>query len=555
MPRKPNEAKVFLALQAIQSSQKISLRRAAQIYEVPRVTLARRARGTQPQAGRRDKQRPLTEPEEEEVIRHVIDLDARGFSPRIDHIRDMANRLRETRGALPIGKRWAYRFVKSEPRLKTRLSRAYDLQRALCEDPELIKKWFELVKNMRAKYGIQDCDFYNFDETGFMMGVISGTGMVVTSSERKGRAKKLQPGNREWVTAIECVSADGFVVPPMLVVQGKHHLASWYTDGGLPGTWPIRTSTNGWTDNNTGMEWIKHFHECTDKRRQGAWRMLVLDGHESHLSDAFETYCQENNIITLCLPPHSSHITQPLDVGCFSVLKRMYGREIEDFIKASVTHITKLELFHAFKAAHDRTMTPENVRAGFKGSGLVPFNPEAVISKLDVKLRTPTPTGPPPADADPWVSQTPCNPAEAISQSTFVRNRIAQHQGSSPTTIFSAVMQMATGSERIAHELTLLKDRVQTLEKANKALSKRRRAKRTRIQEGGTCTGDIAEVLIAKKEAKGSKRQKRSEEEGNEEAGPSAPRRCGNCGKTGHNVRTCQEVEETSDEDNDIESN
>ena len=68
--------------------------------------------------------------------------------------------------------------------------------------------------------------------------------------------------------------------------------------------------------------------------------------------------------------------------------------------------------------------------------------------------------------------------------------------------IFSAVMQIATGLERIAYKLTLLKDWVWTLEKANKALLKRWRAKRIHIQEGGTCTGDTAEVLIAKKEAK-----------------------------------------------------
>ena len=128
--------------------------------------------------------------------------------------------------------------------------------------------------------------------------------------------------------------------------------------------------------------------------------MLILNGHESHLSDAFETYCQNNNIITLCLPPHSSHITQPLDVRCYSVLKRIYSREIEDFIKAAVTYITKLEFFHAFKAAHDKTITPKNVQASFRGAGLVPFNPEAVISKLNVKLRTLTPTRPPLLEAD-----------------------------------------------------------------------------------------------------------------------------------------------------------
>ena len=72
--------------------------------------------------------------------------------------------------------------------------------RPLCEDPELIGAWFRLVQNIRAKYGIQDCNFYNFDETGFMMGVISPA-MVVTCSDRRGRGKAVQPGNREWATA------------------------------------------------------------------------------------------------------------------------------------------------------------------------------------------------------------------------------------------------------------------------------------------------------------------------------------------------------------------
>jgi hypothetical protein len=77
-----------------------------------------------------------------------------------------------------------------------RFNRQYDYQRAKCEDPEIIRGWFALVRNTIAKYGIQEADIYNFDETGFQMGVIS-TVMVVTSSEQRGRAKSKQPGNRE----------------------------------------------------------------------------------------------------------------------------------------------------------------------------------------------------------------------------------------------------------------------------------------------------------------------------------------------------------------------
>jgi hypothetical protein len=58
-----------------------------------------------------------------------------------------------------------------------------------------------LVQDTVSKYGVTEADIYNFDETGFQMGVIS-TSKVVTSSERRGRLRTIQPGNREWVTAI-----------------------------------------------------------------------------------------------------------------------------------------------------------------------------------------------------------------------------------------------------------------------------------------------------------------------------------------------------------------
>jgi hypothetical protein len=134
----------------------------------------------------------------------------------------------------------------------------------------------------------------------------------------------------------------------------------------------------------------------------------------------------------------------------------MYGRQIELFIKAHINHITKVEFFLAFHTAYNQSITVENAKAGFRGAGLVPFSPQAVISKLDIRLRTPTPPGPPSIDANPWISQTPRNPTDALSQTTLVKNRIARHQGSSPTPIFETVAALAKGTEILAHEVTLL---------------------------------------------------------------------------------------------------
>ena len=68
-------------------------------------------------------------------------------------------------------------------------------------------------------------DIYNFDETGFQMG-IAGTAKVVTRSEKTLHPKLVQPGNTEWVTIVEGVNASGWTLPPMIILKGKLHQAS-----------------------------------------------------------------------------------------------------------------------------------------------------------------------------------------------------------------------------------------------------------------------------------------------------------------------------------------
>ena len=85
----------------------------------------------------------------------------------------MADRLLRERGGNPTGKNWVDNFIKRTPELRTRWSRPYDRQRAVCEDQAVIRPWFTLVQSMKAKYGIADEDTWNFDESGFLMGKIS----------------------------------------------------------------------------------------------------------------------------------------------------------------------------------------------------------------------------------------------------------------------------------------------------------------------------------------------------------------------------------------------
>ena len=470
------------------------------------------------------------------IVQYILDLDQRGFAPTYAAIRDMADKLLAARGAGQVGQKWPANFVRRTDSLKTCFNRAYDRQRALCEDTVLIRSWFELVEQTKAKYGICDEDVYNFDEAGFMMGKIT-TQLVVTGSERRGRPKAIQPGNREWVTLIAAINAAGWSVPPFLIFAGQYHLSAWYEEEEIPRNWAIALSDKGWTNNELGVEWLKHFNAHTKARVVGARRLLILDGHESHHSLEFQELCKEYNIYTLCMPPHSSHLLQPLNVGCFSPLKRAYSREVESLIRHHINHITKLEFLPAFKAAFSQSFTSANICSAFRGAGLVPLQPDAVLSKLNVQLRTPTP--PPPPEAL-WEARTPSNVRELEAQSTLIRERVRKHKSSSPASIIEAINQLKKGAEVMMLSAELMRDRIASLKKANEAASARKKRKKKRIQKRGVLTKGAGEDLLAQHEA--DQQIAREQRQGGERSGVrrQALARCTRCRETGHNSRTCK---------------
>jgi hypothetical protein len=411
----------------------------------------------------------------------------------------------------------------------------------------VVNAWFRLVRNVMDKYAIQEGDIYNFDETGFQMGILSGA-KVVTSSERRGRPRTKQPGNREWVTVIQAVCADGWVVPPYFVVKGKNHLLPWYQDSRFRPEWRVHTSENGWTTNEIGLDWLKHFDQSTKRRTRGVHRLLILDGHESHHSVDFEDFCKANNIVPLCMPPHSSHFLQPLDVGCFSPLKVSYGKQIERMMRMQITHITKEDFFDAFVEAFHASITANNIRAGFRAAGLVPFDPESVVARLDPKPITPSPPSSRPGTATSWVPKTPSNAYEAGQSSSTLKRKIENHQGSSPTHIFDVIDLQAKSISKLAHEMVLLRAENKELRTANERQSKRRRTKKTRLQDGGSLSLQEAMVLMADRGLGGQDCEETSGSGGCITVCEPRVRLCSNCKKPGHNARTCQVVCETSEE-------
>ena len=119
-----------------------------------------------------------------------------------------------------------------------------------------------------------------------------------------------------------------------------------------------------------------------------------------------------------------------------------------------ITHITKEDFFDAFVEAFYASITANNIQAGFRAAGLVPFDPESVVSRLDPKPITPSPPSSRPGTATSWVPKTPSNAYEAGQSSSTLKRKIENHQGSSPTHIFDVIDLQAKSISKLAHEIT-----------------------------------------------------------------------------------------------------
>jgi hypothetical protein len=91
------------------------------------------------------------------------------------------------------------------------------------------------------------------------------------------------------------------------------------------------------------------------------------------------------------MPAHSSYLLQPLDVGCFSPLKAAYRRLVAENARLGINYVDKPEFLSIYKQARIEALSADNIYSSFMVTGLVPLDPEQVLSRLQITLRTPPP--------------------------------------------------------------------------------------------------------------------------------------------------------------------
>jgi hypothetical protein len=132
------------------------------------------------------------------------------------------------------------------------------------------------------------------------------------------------------------------------------------------------------------MAWLKHFDAYIKATSTRAYRLLIINSYKSYCLIEFQDYYKKNKIITLYMLLYLLYLLQPLNIVPYSLLKRHYSDRISLLARSRIHYINKETFLLAFKVAFKKTFTLENIRAGFRGAGLAPHDPEVMLLKLNV---------------------------------------------------------------------------------------------------------------------------------------------------------------------------
>jgi hypothetical protein len=221
----------------------------AREFDIPYKQLKGRVQGRQSRSARTGPNRALDEGQEQALIAWMRVLDRANLSPLPYEIEGAANDILTRSGSdRRVSKSWVHRFMKRLPEtFKFQTQKPMEAKRVDAERLPTIIEWFHNLEGEIKALQVGPRNIYNIDETGFQLG--QGKSQKVVT-EFPDRTKHIPTGGiGETVTAIECIAADGWIMPPMILFAGTVHLEDWYRDQpDLPDDYVIATSPTGWNN-------------------------------------------------------------------------------------------------------------------------------------------------------------------------------------------------------------------------------------------------------------------------------------------------------------------
>lgn len=353
----------------------------ARYYNIPRTTLRRHVDGLVKNPGQKHLGRAsvLGPDTEKKLVDYILDFEKQGVGLSVMEIREIAFEYAEKfdldhpfdQNNKRAGEDWWQGFYKrNKDKISIRKPESLSLARSRGMNREAIKKYFGLLEGQLKELGIENepsC-VWNCDESG--LSLVPDTKCIV-GEKGKRNVYQITSGERGVLTTVlPCYNAAGDYIPPMIVFKGKRVGEKMRAD--LPAGALVTCSDSGYMDKDLFYSWIKHFSEL--RRNGDKPALLILDGHGSHSRSirALE-YAKANNIHILCLPPHTTHWTQPQDRSFFKPLKTYHAHECRKLMREGAA-ITRNDFGKVFTPAYLKTATQAIAVKSFECTGIYPFN-------------------------------------------------------------------------------------------------------------------------------------------------------------------------------------
>lgn len=365
-------------------NENMTVYKAAILYGIPRKTLERRLKKNNNKKGPMGPSSIFGSENEKKIVSHIKAMQASGFPLTIDDLRRIAFQFAEqlnithrfNKATEKAGYDWVQLFMSRNPDVTLRKSEGVSFARSGAMNKPEVDAYFKLLEKVLSDNELLDRpgSVFNMDETGMQLNNRPGHVLAAKGTKAVSMATSTEKG--ETITVIVCCNAEGTFLPPACIMKGKNKKPE-FEDGFPPGSRVFMSPKSAYITSAIFLEWMKvHFVS----RKPAGKVLLLLDGHATHCNSVeMLDYANENDIVLLSMPSHTSHYLQPLDRSVFKSLKIFFYEACRLWIRQHPgRRITRLQFGALLNQAWGKAASVENAISGFRATGVVPLNQGAI---------------------------------------------------------------------------------------------------------------------------------------------------------------------------------